>query len=463
VLVLVAGYAATASHFGNEGLTYAALTGVVVASSVVFLQRLKGPVASTLHLRLLFGILWFAYCVKFYWIVLAPDVGLDFIPRSLYVVNSASLLPSYETITCAMAAFCVSAAMLLRKSAGGGPAWVAGRVRAISGELWRRRVRRAGTLGSFLAIVGIVVTAYVMDRQGIGVMGLEGSRLPFRLAGIVFQVHTILIPALLTLAIWAGFETAEPKRVAFGLLLMLVLGLTDQYLRSSRGALAGLALWTLLVFLTSGRRLQKRHIIALGCVVLVVSLLYPLTTAYRDLRLRNPGVAAPRLVADVLVEQATGGPAGVRTAIATGIESFFFRVTGADLLVVFNGLGVEPLKLNAFESLIAPGGLSGYVTRDVFGVSYRDVNAVAPGLVGWFYLMYGNIGVVLGLAIFTLVTHMVWAGLSRTSFRSPPVVRALFLFFLATVAVDGALDSFVSLTTVAWPGSAAVCEWVLRR
>jgi hypothetical protein len=145
-----------------------------------------------------------------------------------------------------------------------------------------------------------------------------------------------------------------------------------------------------------------------------------------------------------------------------GAELTFMRVCGVELLIIYNGVGVQQLGPRAWAELTGPGGIARYVTIDIFGFPSDENISIAPGFLGWFYLVGGNGIVILGLLGFTLGAFFLWKILAQMKIYSLPVAQTLFLFFLLNLAIDGVLESIFSLPTLAYPTSIAICEWFMR-
>lgn len=459
-LLFIVGYLATAFHFGENAIEYAFLTSLSVAACCLLLSRLERSIQNTLIFWLVFAVLILGYYVKFYWITVFPEVGAGYILLDAFAFSATALFSAYTTTTYAFVTFCVTAWFLLGLSDSKDTGMVTPTV--MSDPIAdTRQYRFAGSLALNIALILIPVTTVTMYIAGIAVMGVEGPSLPFRLAGMVFYTRSVFIPAMLLLQIWCSQQARLPKKIVVGVMLLVVFGLSDMLLRSSRGGLLTVLFSLGMLFLLSGYRLSKRHLLFFASGLMFVAFLYPIVSDYRQLRVYNPSGDIRILFADAA--NAYSGELGAFFDIfASGINALLMRITGVDMLIVYNGLGIQPLGDAAWYVFASPPGMGGYVTVDVFGFSPNATTAVAPALVGWFYLIGGNAFTVIGMVAFTFIIYVLWRMLIRLRLQSLPVAQALFLSLLLVMATEGTLDTIVALPVVAWPVSIAICEWLVR-
>ncbi len=379
----------------------------------------------------------------------------------IFFRSTDALAAAYATMTYGFAAFCLTASFLLGRL----PVGQSRRAARVGAPAWGRsasKYRFVSLVALRIALVLTVATTIIMYMSGIGVMGVEGVTAPFRLVGLVFYTRLVFIPAILLLVVWSSQQAGLQKRMLVALALLLVYGLVDMLLRSSRSGLAGLLLPLGFLFLASGQRVNRRQFMFLAGGMLLVAFLYPVISVYRGIRIAESN----DILSAIISAQGSivgGGLGDLLATMGTGVRSLLFRLTGVDMLIVYHGLGVQALGDQAWNVLTAPRGLSGYVTVDVFGFSSNDINAEAPSLVGWFFLVGGHTLVVVGLAGFTAAAYALWRILIRMRLRSLPVAQALFLALLFTQATEGTFDSLIGLPILAWPASIAGCEWLVRR
>jgi hypothetical protein len=459
LLIFFVGYIATFSTFEGFALEYFGLTMVSFFACGLLLSRLNRPLHITLPFWTIFVVFMVAYFFKFYLIAVFPEVGEDIHPIfALAFLSSYGLISAYGITTTAFCAFCLTSWFLIDMSL----------------SKWSKLINERGAPGQIptainskfisfvwaIIVVLILVTTGLMYLTGI-TMGVETPYFPFRLAGLVVYTRTVLITGLLLLIIWIGLVASRDRWVKIGVILLLFHGLGDMVMRSSKGGLAVLILPLASLFLTSGRRVRKAYILSLGVTLLLVILLYPIVSQYRFLRMGDPENIFFALSNSL--EVVGGGLSSFWLNLIYGCEGVLFRLTGIEFLVAYAYLGVQPLEQGAWSVLTSPLGMPGYVTFNILRQSPGNITSIAPSMVGWFYLVGGNVAVALGLIGFTLVTDFLWTMLRWIKLQSLRVAQALFLSLLFFVTIDGVLEGLISEKMLVYPATIVICEWLMRR
>jgi hypothetical protein len=244
-VVFIAGYLATFNIFEDMSFKYLSLTMASIFACCLLLSRLLNrPLQSTLPIWVIFGVFILAYYLKFYWLVFFPELGLGMHPlfASLFY-STFALISSYATTTYAFGSFCIVSWFLIgkpkaehsREESG-----VGGKKEDVGRKIINYRFVIFATL--LIVVCLMLVTGYITYITGISVMSAAPVYLPFRLAGIIFYTRTVFIPALLLLLVWCGMRSERYIWTNIGLTLLLIHGLSDMVLRSSRGGLAGVLL-----------------------------------------------------------------------------------------------------------------------------------------------------------------------------------------------------------------------------
>ena len=106
--------------------------------------------------------------------------------------------------------------------------------------------------------------------------------------------------------------------------------------------------------------------------------------------------------------------------------------------------------------------MTSFFTTEVMGYPPEAIHTSAPSLVGWFYLVGGNVLVIAGVFGLTLALWIIWYQLPRSRLRCLAVAQALVAtWILLGVAVDGVLDR-AYLPALSCLASVVACEWVTR-
>lgn len=446
LLVFPVGYLVTAGHFGASAFQYLALNcGSLVGCYLLLSQLGRRP-----HLTLPFWLLLFLfvfYYVQHYWLGADPNAVKGFWLPDLEWMSSSPeiLLSAYATTTFAFTTFCLTASLLLAISGRPGNHGT----EAYDGVNHRRVFRIAL---AFLLIL-IPTTSYAMYAGHIAVLGAEAPALPFRLGGIVYYGRLATIPGLLLVTIWCADHMGSRRGLVIALVVAFIYAATDMLLRASRGSLAAILVPIGLLFFLTGRMTKGRiwPFIVAGAVIVV---LWPVVTLYRLSRIADDAsiIVSLRQGLDAL-------PAADLTIpgiLLDAVRSVIMRITGAVSLVPAVGADVQPLGPGAVSSVTR------FFTTEVMGYPPEAIHSSAPSLVGWFYLVGGNVLVIAGMFGLTLALWIVWQQLPRSRLRGLAVAQALVAtWILFGVAVDGALDH-AYLPALSCLASVVACEWVTR-
>jgi hypothetical protein len=450
--LFVLGYLATDSVL-DGGTGYLVTTLAAIVSCAVLLTRLKRPLAITLPFWTILAVFLIGYYAKFYWVALDPDLLMGAGEVFALAYSPTALVRAFRLATIAFASFCLTAWVLLGfSSKQGAPDRI---------ELDVVVYRSVSRFLVWIIPVLMISTFSVAYVTKIMIMGAESVYLPFRLAGFIFYGRTVFIPALILSLIYCSDKGGERVLSRIGIALLLLHGLSDALLRSSRGQLFMAILALGFLFLLSGKRLNRSALGVLAAGFLLVLALAPILTEYRYYRVLSPDAT----IAQALVGGLQGGFAthtSFRDLLASGFRFGLMRVTGMEMLLVYTGYGVVPLGSKLLDVMQSPRGVAGYVTVELLGIPEYVNNSAAVSSVGWFYLWGGAIGVAVGIFVFVVSVWVLWIGLRRLRLRILPVAQALVLVWLYSATSDGLLDAQV-LPLVTTLASSVACEWLVRR
>jgi hypothetical protein len=424
---------------------YILLTIALTVVSIYLIRRLGEFSIVNFPLWLLLIIIFVTYFIQFYWILLDPQITANNWFPSLYwlAYSPEARFNSFLTATLGFVAFAITAYI------------IAARPIQDTKTNSNQAVNNLYTISilSWLIVVLITSTSYIMYATGIGRMGEETVTLPFRLSGWIFYTRTTLIQGLILLLIWCSDNSGLKKYFTFGIILLLIHGITELLLTSSKGFFLILLLDLVFLLILSGRLNKQRLSFTIVTVMLAI-MLWPVFSYYRYARMLDYKVPITTSLREA-VESLYLGPSTYTEESANSIQGIFFR-TGMISLLPIMGSEPEPLGAGIIET--SP---TNFYTNDVLGYSTEHITSSAPSLFGWFYLLGGNIAVVIGVPLLTFIFWYGWRLLTKLKLLSLPVSQAIFLGFILGITIEGTLDR-LWLQLLIITGSIAGCEFVLR-
>ena len=424
---------------------YIFLTAVLIVVSVNLIRRLGTFSVANLPLWIMLAVLFITYFIQFYWMVFDPQITTNsWFPNLHWLAYSPEVrFNSFLTATLGFATFGITAYIIAAKpikSPKTGPNTNVNFPFTVSILIW-------------LIVPLMAATSYIMYITGIGRMGAETVTLPFRLGGWIFHTRNSLILGLILLLIWCSDNRRLKKHFILGIILLLIHGITSSLLTSSRGAILYLFLNLLFLLILTGK-LNKQRLSFAAIVIAIAIMLWPVISAYRYTRMPDHKVPITTSLGEA-IESLYAGPSTYSEELTNGLQAILFR-TGMISLFPIMGSDFEPLGTGIFDTTVTK-----FYTNDVLGFSPEHISSSAPSLFGWFYLLGGNICVIIGIAMLTVAVWSFWPMLARLKLLSLPVSQALFLGFFLNFLKEGSLDQFWLEPTVL-AGSIAACEFILR-
>ena len=450
--LFIIGYLLTNSMLGG-GSSYLAATMGAIASCAILLTRLSRPLNVTLPFWTILAVFLVGYYVKFYWIVLDP--GLLRTPGQTIGsgYTTASLLSAFTLATIAFASFCLTGWVFLGLSNKQHSHYCV--------ETYGAVYRSAARFLIWTVPILMLLTFIVSYRTGILIMGVDNVHLPFRLAGIISYSRSVFIPGLILVLVFCGDKGGVTFHKKMGIALLLLHGLSDALLRSSRGQFIMFVLALGFYFLLRGKALKRSESAILIGSVLLTPLLFLIITEYRAYRIFFPNASIIEALTSSIQSISSSNDGFVAIPIG-GLRLVFMRVTGIEMLLAYTNQGVLPLGMGALDVISSPRGVTGYVTRDLLRVPEYANTAFAVSLPGWFYLVGGTVFMAIGIIGYVALIKGIWNSLKRFRLRTLPAAQALVLMWVYFVTVEGTLDDqwFSLITMVA---SVMLCEWLVRR
>ena len=110
------------------------------------------------------------------------------------------------------------------------------------------------------------------------------------------------------------------------------------------------------------------------------------------------------------------------------------------MLAVYDYAGVTPSP-ELFADIASSGGVGDYVTHYIFHVPLNAAQAMAPSLVGTFYLVGGLTLVVVGGLVMGGMPCLLWLVLHRPSWRSAGFAHVMLLTSIIYYMTEGLLEN----------------------
>lgn len=436
-LLFVAGYLATVGHFKGATFEYSAYSLLALISCVVVLKQLdlfeRDCYAAWFTLILLV----MGYFVRFYWITLDPwpvERMLPWNPFRTMIANRDALLEAFKYSTVAFACFSGAVASLLYFSRGSAQP---GSVSSVGGIQ-----PGAGNAAKWM-LIGLVLSmmalAYLSYRYKIGEMGADApDALPFRMKGVVFYARTVSLPLALLLCIYLAEHGGKFMVSRAGILALLAHGVTDMLLRNSRSSLLLVLLLLAFLVLAGGLRLRTGEKVLFGVLATAAFLAVPVMTEYRQIRLLQ---GLPHM--DALSGAINVASENWLLQLFKGLKFVLFRMPGIESLWCEIALGAKPLGIYSLDIINSKNGIAGYLTYAIHPMKEGDNTLLAPGFVGWFFLVAGTPAIVVGALLTGTISVLGWKYIGLRYLRSGPVAQAFLLWMLFIALTEGTLDSML--------------------
>ncbi|MFA6051833.1 MAG: hypothetical protein WC762_04510 [Methylobacter sp.] len=445
-LVFFCGYFLTLKYFDTKSVEYSAYNLLATVSCAVLLAQIKLFEQKFVAVWIALILFILVYFIRFYWVTidaLPVQIMLPRIPYNAMVADRNALLHAFKLSVMAFTSFSFSAVALLffmRKQNS--------RVSQYSGN---------STLSGLLAKRSLLVVtllmmvlAYLTYKYHIGEMGASSSReaLPFHLKGVIFYIRIVAIPLIILLSIYLAERSGHILTSRLGVLILMMHGIIDMLLRNSRSSLLLSLLLVLFLMLADGIKLRRKEKVFLGVMITVAFVMIPIMTEYRQIR-----VSSDLTYIEAFSNALNIGGKDLLAQIFKGLEFVLFRMPGIESLWCMIASKGEPLGIHVIDVINSKNGIAGYLTYIIYSMDEADNTLLAPGFVGWFYLVAGFPAIVLGSLFVGALSVLGWKFLGCRYVESGPVAQAFFLWMLFMALTEGTLDSmvymfFVGLITI---------------
>lgn len=290
-----------------------------------------------------------------------------------------------------------------------------------------------------VSFTGSIVVGLIRLRLGMGMMGEEMFRLPYKLGSMMFYSRTLLFPLLLNVAI-TYFLYQRKYMVSVVLVsLGLLLSLYWSFIMASRGAAILGAVPIAVVIIRSGLG-KKYYLLIVLFAFSFFSLMHPLVTAYRAENNSNPGAG--------VINNMAGGLQRVELSprlIYSGARAIVMRVQGFEglLLGSYHSDGSD-VGLRTFFDVVVLDQMSFGTYFTYYYMQHDDLgHQNSPGMLGAFYIFGKNWFMILGLVGWILLSSSSEAFLQRKSTYLAEGILGVFIVSFLKFSSEGRFDYLI--------------------
>lgn len=377
------------------------------------------------------------YFVKSYCsaaIVGTPEFAAHFV--ELRWLNLARIMDCYPYCAYAFTAFCGTAWLLM------GIPETSRSVSESESESEEEEKRRTipGAIRLFLFVAWLAGIATILQAiLGIGVMGSDAARLPFRMDTVIFRFRSDLTPAIICLVFWIIDKSKERRIWILVVTTWVLLTFSDSVITASRSSFVRFGLPIIALWLLSGRLTRYRLGFMCG-IALATILLFPFISAIRLIRMQESVGVIEAFEMSVL----SGGEASSTSDGYSDVFVIFSRVVGVDGMWYAVDRMPKGLDFDMIIRHLFVEPLSMYFTRDIVGVVAQN-DFRSPGLVGFFMLMASFEWVLFFIVLYILGVYCLWVFASRL--KVAPVALAIIADGVLHFTMEGTMivQNFISL------------------
>lgn len=433
--ILMAGYIFTVDRMVNHEVAYGIGLFVIGLAVMMACRRTLPMQVENAALWMVILVFLSSYCVKLFLIVVSPEspVVLGMVPRvGLGEFDYPLLIIDVLLLTAAgITAFSVAVLAV--------PAFVAypGLVPIPNAD----RVGRRSLIALLVvALILSLVSGWVSYRFDIGLMGSEiRAILPYRLRGIVFYLRNYFLTGLLLLTVYLAYRRSYRGLAWIAIGLLVLNGVADLAIRSSKASILAPLLYLAFLIIASGVKIRVRHVVLTVAISVPLLILLPYFNTLRTFRLSGQGVW------ESIASAAVSADFHPVELLLRGFTWVIYRLPGVDILTAILGHHASPVGDQWFEIFSRPNGIAGYLTNDVFLTPVSHPHLAAPGYFGWWYLLLGVPGVVLGGASLGLFVRIAWPLTLKLATHTAVLTRVFVLMLLFTALTEGTVDSMLKM------------------
>lgn len=429
-LILVGGAIATMRYLPVHHNRYVLGFAVIGALLGMIVLRMRGRLMLNIPIWIVLLIIFSSYCIKLLLIAANPEspVTLGMLPSiGLNNPDMPTLWLNALALTAlGTASFCIVWGIASY-------AWPAKEALQLS-DPWYVRTKLWWWAWSGLFILSLG-TAWLSYHFDIGLMGSEIKlALPYRLRGVIFYFRSyVLIGALLMLA-YVAYRQKSDSRFWWAIGLLVLNGVVDALIRSSKAALLAPFLYVFFLMVAAEMPIRKRYMMLALLICVPMFLALPYLNNLRVFRIAGLGIW------EALSQTISSTEMAPIESLVRWLVWVIYRLPGVDILIGILGHPTPSIGTNWPEVFARSTGVAGFLTNDVLLIPPQYPHLAAPSYFGWWYLMFGRLGVAIGGAVLALFVRFGWQAVLRLGNQTAIIARVFFLMFLFTAVSEGALD-----------------------
>ena len=307
-----------------------------------------------------------------------------------------------------------------------------------------------------LYFAGLISTAIFIvcysTVHSLGFFAGNVSALPWRLGGVLNLALEITFPALILYIIWCASTDSSLKRWTYFSYAMLLLHTIAQvFLRTSKGVVFHITLLLFLLHINSkpNQRLGKLiwALLVLGGVVS-----FQFGYVFRSTRASDSRISDS--VAEISAHENLFGH--------DGLMRILMRFPGAETILGIVNRHDVYLGWDAVDELSRKRHLTGYFSNSFHRIPESSAVGMAPGPLGLPYIVFGEIGVLVGIIVIILLLRILWRVSDLDSVRAKPLIKCLISYFICTSIQEGTWDLSVTTTFPVLLFTCLLCETLHR-
>lgn len=294
----------------------------------------------------------------------------------------------------------------------------------------------------------IAVSTILVARTSVGIVGVVQDE-PVYGAGVLYNVRYTVIPILLAIWLNVSIVVGDKWQIRASIALFIVYAISELYFRTTKASIF-ISLVFILVSFPINRSLYAKQVkrtgwwLRLSTILIstfLILILYPFLNVFRNIRINS--LDSPQDIvnmADIFQLPVQSLDMSIGSQLLFGLISICGRITGANSLMDMIAVNVGGAIGSDF--LFYKHEVLGNVfTELVYGLPIGGNHTTAPGMLGFFYISFGPIMMIVFVAAITSIFFMFAHMINRIKlFYVSSVLSLLLLLYWLPLGMDGRFD-----------------------